>query len=297
MKTYFVRHSSELDVDKETLQSLWDNDYIGIHYPHDNSRQDRDSFSVEPKDYPGNARHTLARLQKIGKEGGFIFGCYRGFPGGKIGYIEPDTAIEIFNGKWGDKNRQAGRDARLKVLKVHNVRNLSGFEGLSLTSVQPRQGTLCEWKKVGSRVKSLVSGKVSRDVGSLTPDLQEVMCMEFLRTDESLKLGLPRVLYTLASVGRTLKDLDILAIGYDGKPISAQVTYHDLTSAAATKKLNKLDPYISEGSHTILFCKCPSIQHINGHIVFSLDQVFKEFCLNSASGRLWFKMVSGAQQC
>lgn len=296
MKTYFVRHSSALDVDKATLKALWDGDYIGIHYPHDATDQSKreDSFSLDPSDYSGTARHTLARLKKFGKEGGYIFGAYRGHPGGKIGYIEPGTEVELFSGTWGNKNGLAGRDARLKVLKIKNARNLSAFEGLSLTSVQPRQGTLCQWKKVEGRVKSLVSGSVRNDLGSLTPDLQEVMCMEFMRTTKAVELGLPQLLYTLMPVGRTLKDLDILAIGNDSKPISVQVTYHDFASDIANKKLNKLDPYISEGGHTVLFCQCPVIQRINNHIVFPLKLVFEEFCLNSAKGRLWFRIVSGA---
>lgn len=294
MKTHFVRHSSALDVDKKTLKALWDGDYIGIHYPHDAiGEKNEDSFSLDPGDYSGNSRHTLARLKEIGKQGGFIFGVYRGYPGGKIGYIEPGTKVELFLGKWGGKNDLSGRDARLKVLKVQKVKNLSAFEGLSLTSVQPRQGTLCEWKKIGSRVEGLVSGRIDYDVGSLTPDLQEVMCMEFMRTNKAVELGLPQLLYTLAPVGRTLKDLDILAIGKDSKPISVQVTYLDIASDTAKKKLNKLDPYISKGGHTVLFCRCQNIEHINDHIVFPLHIVFKEFCLKSDQGKNWFNVVSG----
>lgn len=296
MNTYFVRHTSALDVDKETLQELWDSDYIGIHYPHDNSGENpgEDSFSLSPNDYAGTARSSLIRLKKIGRDGGFIFGAYRGHDGGKIGYIEPGTEVELFSGKWGNKNGLAGRDARLKVLKVSNVRNLSAFESLSLTSVQPRQGTLCQWSKVGGRVKSLVSGNIHNSVDSLTPDLQEVMCMEFLRSEKAAELGLPKIIHTLAAVGRTLKDLDILAVGKDMEPISAQVTYHDINSGAAKKKLNKLNPYLEKGGKTIFFCNCESVDELNGHIIFPLKLVFKEFCENTASGAAWFNLVAGA---
>ena len=177
MKTYFIRHSSSLDIDKKTLQSLWNSDFVGIHFPHDAVSEDRssDSRSLEPNDYLGVAKSTLARLKKIGREGCFIFATYRDHPGGKIGYIEPNSEVELFSGKWGDKNGLAGREATLKVLKVSNGRNLSAFDSLSLTKAQPRQGTLCHWRKVGGRVQSLVSGQVAIEVGSLTPDLQEVM--------------------------------------------------------------------------------------------------------------------------
>ena len=296
MKTYFVRHSSELDIDKKTLEALWNSDYIGIHYPHDATGENpgEDSYSLDPGDYSGKARHNLTLLTTIGRDGGFVFGAYRGIEGGKIGYIEPGTKVELFSGTWGNKNSQAGRDARLKVLKLKSARNLTAFESLSLTSVQPRQGTLCQWKKVGGRVESLVSGTIYNDVGSLTPDLQEVMCMEFLRSNRAEELGLPQLIYTLAPVGRTLKDLDILAVGKTLKPIAAQVTYHNISSDAAIRKLNKLNPYGGRGSKTILFCRCENIQHSNGHIIFPLELVFREFCQNTPEGVAWFKMVAGA---
>lgn len=296
MNTYFVRHSSALDVDTQTLKELWDGDFIGIHYPHDNTGEnpDEDSHSLEPSDYAGTARNTLARLKKIGREGGYIFGVYRGYDGGKIGHIQPGTEVELFSGKWGNKNGHKGRDARLKVLKVTNVRNLNAFESLSLTKSQPRQGTLCRWHKVGGRVDSLVSGKINKVVGSLTPDLQEVMCMEFLRSAKATELGLPKIIHTLAPVGRTLKDLDVLAIGEDLNPISVQVTYHDINSGAAQRKLNKLTPYLEKSGKTILFCNCEAISEMNGHIIFPLEVVFKEFCGNTVSGAAWFNLVAGA---
>ncbi|AZZ43513.1 hypothetical protein C1896_00375 [Pseudomonadaceae bacterium SI-3] len=296
MQTYFIRHSSALDVDTATLKALWDGDYVGIHYPHDarNSSTGEDSQSLEPDDYSGSARHTLARLKKIGKEGGFIFSVYRGYPGAKVGFVEPGTDIKLFCGAWGSKNGQAGREAWLKVLKIKHTNTLSAFEGLSLTSVQPRQGTLCHWRKVGDRVKNLVSGNVKYELDCLTPDLQEVMCMEFLRTSEAAEFGLPQILYTLMPVGRTMKDLDILAIGYDSKPISAQVTFHGFSSTAAKEKLKKLDAYSREGGHTLLFCRGTSVLHLNRHIIFPLETVFKEFCMSSAKGEAWFKAVAGA---
>jgi len=293
MKTYFIRHSSALDVDDITVSLLWDNDYIGIHYPHDSSgRKPYDSKSLEPKDYSGKARHSLALLTDIGENGGYIFGVYRGHAGGKIGIVKPNTKVQLLTGKWGKKNNNVGRDAHLKALKLCNTIELDAFKSLSLTSVQPRQGTLCHWRKVGGRVKDLTLGKVSKEVGSLTPDLQEVMCLEFLRTNTASKLGLPRLLHTLAPVGRTLKDLDILALGYDSKPISAQVTFHHSKSVTAKRKQEKLTPYRKNGGHTILFCKCEEIEQINGHITFPLEIVFNEFCLKSKHGSAWFDAVT-----
>jgi hypothetical protein len=293
MKTYFIRHSDGLNVDEATVKNLWGGDYIAIHYPFDLKNQggETDSCSLDPIDYSSRERHILARLKKIGKDGGYIFGVYRGYPGGKIGYIEPGTDVVLFPGKWGGKKGLDGRIAQLKVLKLKNAKNLSAFDGLSLTSVQPRQGTLCEWHKVANRVQNLVTENVRHDLDSLTPDLQEVMCMEFMRTAKASELGLPQILHTLMPVGRTLKDLDILAIDGNSNPISVQVTYLNFDSDTAKKKLKKLDDYVSEGSHTVLFCKCDAIERADRHIVFPLQIVFEEFCLKSPQGKLWFKAV------
>jgi hypothetical protein len=293
-KTYFIRHSSALDIDGNTLTLLWNNDFVGIHYPYDKTKRANgaDSQSLDPNDYEKFAKSTLARLKKIGKEGGYVFASYRNIKGGKIGFIEPCTEVEVFHGKWG-KGKYVGENAKLKVLKMKNVRNLDAFEGLSLTSVQPRQGTLCHWSKVGSRVQNLVEGVISNDVGSLTTHLQEVMCMEFMRTNRAVELELPQILYTLMPVGRTMKDLDILAIDKNSKPISVQVTYYEQNSIHAQKKLEVLDKYKDGDSHTVFFCRCEKKEVKNGHIVFPLEQVFNEFCLNSDLGKRWYDMVTG----
>ncbi len=293
-KTYFIRHSSALDIDKTTIDALWEGDYIGIHYPHDISKtfHQGDSHSLSPSDYVGAAKSCMQRLQVLAKEGGYVFAAYRGRPGGKIGYVAPGSSVELFYGHWGKKNNHEGRTATLKVIKLSKSRNLSAVESISLESVQPRQGTFCHWKKVGSRVEALLTGVTLIELGSLTPDLQEVMCMEYLRSGDAKKHGLPVLRYTLMPVGRTLKDIDILGVDESGKMISAQVTYQGLDPSS--QKLRKLDSYSSNKGHTIYFCRCSQPQLINGHIIFPLKLVFDEFCNGSDSGRQWFRLAAGA---
>jgi hypothetical protein len=293
-KTYFIRHSSALDVDKETLDALWVGDYIGIHYPRDKSGtfHNGDSHSLDPADYEGTSRSCLKRLLNLAKNGGYVFAVYRGKSGGKIGYIEPGSKVELFSGHWGSKNKHDQRQATLKVIKLSKSKNLSAEQSISLKSVQPRQGTFCHWKKVEARVEALLTGITKIELGSLTPDLQEVMCMEYLRSEMARAHGLPVLKYTLSPVGRTLKDLDILGISDNGQIISAQVTYHKL--GHADWKLNKLNDYASEISHTIYFCRCDQPQQINGHFVFPIDVVFDEFCKKSEAGQHWFKLSAGA---
>lgn len=294
MNTYFVRHSSDLDLDGVTLNQLWNDDYIAIHYPNDNYNNfpNGDSTSTNPEDYSGTARSSLKTLQELAKNGGYVFSVYKNNPGGKIGYVAPCSKVELLSGVWGNKNGCDGREAILKVIKLDDSKNLSAQNSISLKSVQPRQGTACRWWKVGSRVKSLYTGKTENVVGSLTPDLQEVMCMEFLRTKAAEKYSLPILKYTLSPVGRTLKDLDIFGITAQNNFISAQVTYHLI--GAADWKLKKLNSYSKKNDFTIYFCKCKEPSIIDGHIIFPLDLVFEEFCINDKLGKEWFKRVTYA---
>jgi len=56
--TYFIRHSSALDVDTDTLDRLWKEHRIAIHYPRDTKGDFScgDSRSLIPSDYTGHAR-------------------------------------------------------------------------------------------------------------------------------------------------------------------------------------------------------------------------------------------------
>lgn len=291
MLTYFARHSSELDIDHDTFSMLWKDDYISIHYPHsiNSDFDDGDCQSLNPDDYEGSAKSSLTALRELAEFGGYVFAVYRNFDGGKIGFVSPDSKIELLKGKWGELNGLDGREAILKSIKLVNVQNLSPEQCISLKSVQPRQGTFVRWHKVGTRVKSLLSGSKELNVGSLTPDLQEVMCMEFLRLEQAGKYDLPVLKNTLVPVGRTMKDIDIIGSTSEGNKIYVQVTFHDLLEAHW--KLNKLDGYSTSENFTVFFCKCAEPQRINRHHIFPLDLVFQEFCVNSAQGAMWFEQV------
>lgn len=291
--TYFIRHSSALDVDASTLDALWAEDRIAIHYPHNaiSAFEDGDSRSLNPADYAGHAKSALQRLHELARNGGYVFATYRGKPGGKVGYVTPGSSVELFWGTWGSKNNYKDRDAILKALQLTQVRNLAAEEAISLTAVQPRQGTFCRWKKVDQRVVALTKGVPATGLGSLTPDLQEVMCMEYLRTADARKRGLPVLRHTLMPVGRTMKDIDIFGITESGKILSAQVTYKALDPTGP--KLRKLDPYRWQGNETIYFCQCEYPHEINGHIIFPLQKVFEDFCLGNEGGRAWFRLSVG----
>ena len=170
MNTYFIRHTAKLEIDADTAERIWNENYIAIHYPKDahNDISIGDSTSIDPDDYNGKDRSSMRTINDLCKNGGYIFSVYRDKVGGKIGFVNPGSKIELLKGVWRDNSKYAGRDAILKAVKLDRVRNLSASECISLTSVQPRQGTIVQWHKVGERVKFLLEGAMEPTVGSLT---------------------------------------------------------------------------------------------------------------------------------
>jgi hypothetical protein len=294
MKTFFIRHKSKLDVDSNTIDNLWQNNLIGIHFP--NIIKEKGTDLLNPENYENSSKNTLKRLIKIGKEGGYIFADYRGKDECKVGFVEPGTKVELFDAKWRGKNGKLGLETKLKVLQLSKFKCLSANDALAFKAAQPRQGTLCQWLKVNDRVKNIVENTISSSLGDLTPDLQEVMCMEFMRTDRATELGLPRLETTLMPVGRTMRDVDIYGLSVNAETVLAQVTFLSESAPGAIKKLEKLDWYVNSDNKTVLFCRLRPNQQspllIGRHIIFSLDLVFREFCESSDSGRRWFEAVT-----
>lgn len=288
MKTFFCRHSSKLDIDDETFNNLWENDYMAIHYP--TSKHERnetsDCESTNPNDYSGSAKKAINALNKISRHGGYVFSVYENQNDYKIGLVEPNSEIELIEGKWGNKHGVKGRTAILKAIKFKKSKVLNRLDALSLTCAQPRQGTICEWSKVGKRVQNLMNGiNKKKELSDLTPDLQEVLCSEFLRS--GLDANLPKLISLLTPVGRTMKDVDIIGLEENGKRVIVQVTY----SFEPQWKIDRLKKYRNEAdTDLILFCKTDNPREIEGVKVYSLEKVFKTYS-ESEVGRKWIEII------
>ncbi len=163
MKTYFIRHTAKLEIDADTAEKIWNENYVAIHYPKDahNDISISDSTSIDPDDYNGKDRSSMRAINDLCRVGGYVFSVYSNKPGGKIGVVNPGSKIELLKGNWRGSSKYAGRDAILKAVKLDQVRILSASECISLTSVQPRQGTIVQWHKVGERVKFLLEGAMA----------------------------------------------------------------------------------------------------------------------------------------
>lgn len=292
MKTYFIRHSSKLDIDSSTMNKLWKYNKVGIHFPHNNKGklEKYDSKSINPEDYKGNAKSKMKILTNLAQSGGYVYSVYRNINEIKVGFVPQHSKVKILKGKWGTKNGYNNREAILKVISLTKVKNLSKVESISLNSVQPRQGTLCVWSKVGSRVKNLVNNSTAvKKLIDLSPDQQEVMCMEFLRLNIAEINGLPRIATTLTPIGRTMKDVDIYALSTKSEKIICQVSFINFNKSSL--KFNKLLPYAKGKTKTIYFCNISNKTIINNVIVFPLSKVFYLFCKKTQVGKIWLKKL------
>jgi len=292
--TFFARHGSQLAIDKETYEALWTENRVGIHFPKDKRGwpADQDSRSIEPNDYSSTAaKRALNALLELSRDGGYVCGVYDPYPGCKLGFVEPNSTIELLEGRWS-KDTAPDRIAILKTLRLSRVKVLDASESISLLVAQPRQGTFCRWWKIGSRVQYKVDG-TTREISldDLTPDLQEVMCSEFLRSKEAAKLGLPRIEALLLPVGRTMKDIDILGIDDNGNKVVVQVTYSH--SDDVGRKQEALRRYVEGRRNTraVMFCDT-SKATLRGDIhAFPIREVFRAFCEQSPLGKRWLSSV------
>jgi len=292
MKTYFIRHSSKLDIDQATICKLYENGIIAIHYPwaEDNPLKTADSKSLNPNHYVRSGKSALKTLLDISKNGGYICAEYRNI-GALLGYVEPNTPIEFYDGFWGNKKTHQGKPAILKSLQLSKFCEIDSVSYVSLSVARPRQGTLVRWPSIKKRVENIVTGvRLSRTLADLTPDQQETMCAEFLRFHEINDPIFSRLETLILPVGRTMKDIDIAGISKNGKKIYAQVTYGKLESY--DYKINRLKKFLnSSDTELILFCRCDTPTVDNGIIIFPMQRVFDNFTA-SEIGQRWLNAIN-----
>jgi hypothetical protein len=272
---------------------MWKERRVFIHFPRDKSgNQHSDSRSKNPEDYEGGAKRAVSALQRLACEGGYVCAHYVEQDKWLMGFVPAKSKVQSFVGNLRPENRPKGHNGItiLKTIRLHKTRLVSPHDFAALQSAQPRQGTIMRWPSVGDLVESIVSKqkhKVTFD--RLGANDQEVMCAEFLRLGKIKRDILPKLVCLLRDVGRTMKDLDILAIASDGKRIMAQVTHYSLE--ASMEKLEKLKKYQSgRGSHLLLFCDCKRWTRIDAVTVFPIREVYERFSKTPA-GKLWKRQI------
>jgi hypothetical protein len=288
MKTYFIRHTKQLDISKETLDKLIKNNLIAIHFPFEKSLDEKsDSTSINPNDYDlRNHKEGIKTLNKLSNEGGYVCAEYWTVEGAVLGRIDPGTKIQLFEGEWGTKK---DRKAILKALPLTKVRRIQPSEYLIISSGRPRQGTIKIWRNSSDRIKYLVENiPLKPELSNLSPTQQEVLCSEYLRYGLDTTGMLPTIESYLLPIGRTLIDVDIAGLSTKGQKIYAQVTYNSFKNSE--EKFAKLKKYLSKNTQLILFCQCEKPQLIDNIIVYPLQLTFDAYS-KSDIGKKWIKNI------
>jgi len=294
MDTYYIRHTEHLNIDDATREKLWSERRIAIHFPQYKYGEDPkgkipggkpDNSSLDVDDYPSRARRAVRALVELAKTGGYVCAEYYGQQKSMLGFIDPDSQIELLRGKWGSPKHE-GRQAILKTLRLKKVKLVNSSDFAVVFVGRPRQGTIMRWKRVGNVVENAVEGRQSKiELGHLFPDQQEIMCSEFLRSDSAEKIGLTKLAHLLLPVGRTMRGIDICGITVSGHLLFAQVTYKDIESCQ--KKIDDLFAYRdSQGSVLMLFCNCKEPKLMQGIQVIPLQLVYDTF-VATPTGKLW----------
>jgi hypothetical protein len=271
MESYFVRHTERMAVVEKAINYLWEHDKIAIFFPdvsHDAPKEVEDNESLNEDDYrlydPGCTR-ALRVFKEMNKNGGYIWAEYRNRRDIKVGKIIPNS-FEIYETKWAPNEFPYERTAKLKTLQIDrkSVRIISSSQAMSLRAARPRQGTMMRWPSAGNRLKALVEGIPMEEYwDSLSPDMQETVCSEFLRKPDAAEC--PVLERLLLPVGRTLKHVDIFGYATDKKMLFAQITYSKKEEAGI--KIQDLEAYRDSNTHLVFFCDCEEI-HIENSVLF-----------------------------
>jgi hypothetical protein len=286
METYFIRHTVGMDVDDATRDYLWRERKIAIHFPWvKKADSSKDTSSLNPEDYNRSDKRAVRALLRLAETGGYV--CAQHYPHTEcmLGFVKPDTKIELFRGKWGGKTQSTKRTAVLKTLQLTKVRLVKPLDYAVLLVGRPRQGTIMRWPLAGKVVENIVEGRTTKlRLGDLSYRQQEILCSEFLRLDGA-PFGLPRLAHLLLPPGRTMRDIDITGLADDGKMILAQVTFSPLSTAQW--KIQRLLPYQDpKRAHLILFCACEAPTNQEGVVVFPIERAFTTFTATEL-GKLW----------
>lgn len=165
MKSYFARHTDELDIDEATRRLIWEERIFAIHFPEDRNGVigDFDNESIDPLDYPAGIIQNYFRIvNEISREGGYVLAEHHGHTDYLAGRVDRGTPIELIRGTWGTLNpRRTGTPAVLRGFHLQDVKVVSRSEIAALLADRPPRGTIHRWHKAGDRLAHLVDGETA----------------------------------------------------------------------------------------------------------------------------------------
>jgi hypothetical protein len=263
MTSYFTRHTDDLQVKDDDLKALWDENRIAVHFPDPKGDLGKmDSESTNPDHYGKSGKTAMRYFRALRDNGGYIWAEHFLAADGaaKVGYVEPGTKIKLCDVRWDlrgrpdfEDKRKNGDPAKLKTLKLSQVKEVTRRGWMGLRAGRPQRGTILKWK-CGTRLEDIVAGKMPEPIWeNLSTAQQEATCAEFLRVDHGSDIPVLRRL--LLPVGRTMQDIDIYGVAADGREMFVQVTYRPRDRAESHNKAQALRPYGEGGAHLLFFCR------------------------------------------
>ena len=297
MTTYFARHTKRIDIDQETRDLLWREQWVAIHYNRYKDGHEwytKESVSWDPAEYPENGKKPLRALMQLAEEGGYVCATYGDHDTCLVGYVAPHSAREIIEGRRGSMHGVEGRCTLLKGVRLQRVKEVVPRHHTGIFVGAPQQTTLTRWVAVKSRIEDLVEVRVCRpSLDTLTEAELETLCAEFLRIRRAQELGLPRLSMLLLPVGRTMKDIDIYGLADDGKPIYSQVTY-GLSKSSQRGKTNVLRKYVADDNHVVFFGSYDMIHVEDGVLCCPITTVYEHFS-QTLEGQTWINFKGGVR--
>lgn len=160
MKTYFARHTVDLDVDNETRARLWDERIVVIHFPENRNNVigANDNASVDPDDYPPNAARNVRALRELATDGGYVLAEYYGHSELLAGRVDQGTGVELIAATWGSNSGRQGQPAVLKGVRLQDATIVSREQLGDVWALRPPRATLRRWQRAGNAIAFLVDG-------------------------------------------------------------------------------------------------------------------------------------------
>jgi len=262
----FVRHNFDKPGPKRdsVLKQIWDNNEIAFIY--------EDVASTDPKDYKDKAsKNAFEKLNRY---------CHDGVIVGADYHLTKERRMMVGEILQGTKIQVKNYDgyAFYKVVKLKNVKKVSYIDYPRLLSGQVPMVALSRWPSAKDVLQAILTGgALPYVVGSLDVNQLEVVCYEYLRRKNHLDA-------LIAPIGRTMRDIDILAMSAKSENVIAQVTFGKDVKAKADALLS----HKSSKRTTIRYFFCPKAaipaptQPAYGNIKFvAIEDVFSYFGQNS----------------
>ncbi|MDI9365644.1 MAG: hypothetical protein QM541_11885 [Flavobacterium sp.] len=269
---YFIRHNfavENLTMQNEVRHILIKEKCISIHFNNDEPSDECWENEIEKTNQPEfkKAGNTFSNIKK---EGAYVFAQYDSKSGemfiGKIPAASKITYLPEINTKYKG----------YKCLQMQDVKSFKLSRFPILFAIRPIQQTLA---KMGEKSAEIIrqiyeNGKLNENLSSLSPQFQELIVQEWLRSELAGDL---QIQYQLILTGKNYPSVDIIGKTLKRKVLFAQVTYHDeLSNKTKFEAFEKLANEDKNQEHIYaIFSKEKSAK--KGKIISkNLDEIFAE---------------------